>query len=59
MGVDLVANIADHGFWAAPGAVGEYNGKLMNNQYVPRGGTYRNLFPPHTGWQASGLRLVR
>jgi len=58
------------GFRAAPGAVGEYNGKFMTSQFVLRGScfltppdhgrlTYRNFFPPASRWMAAGLRLAR
>lgn len=58
------------GYKPAAGAIGEYNGKWMADQWVLRGGsfatpaghtrrTYRNFWPSDTRWQYTGIRLAK
>jgi len=57
------------GYTPAAGAIGEYNGKWMCDQWVLRGAscatprsharlTYRNFFPSDARWQFMGIRLA-
>jgi ergothioneine biosynthesis protein EgtB len=57
------------GYRPVAGAIGEYNGKWMCDQWVLRGAscatprsharhTYRNFFPAQARWQFAGIRLA-
>ncbi len=63
------AYVAYPGYTPPAGAIGEYNGKWMSDQWVLRGSsiatppghrrlTYRNFFPSDTRWQFTGIRLA-
>lgn len=63
------AYLAYPGFKPSAGAIGEYNGKWMADQWVLRGAScatprsharlsYRNFFPSEARWQFSGIRLA-
>ena len=63
------AYVAYPGYAPARGAIGEYNGKWMADQWVLRGSscatspghsrlTYRNFFASDTRWQFTGIRLA-
>jgi formylglycine-generating enzyme required for sulfatase activity len=63
------AYVAYPGYTPAAGAIGEYNGKWMSDQWVLRGSssatppghsrvTYRNFFPSDARWQFTGIRLA-
>ena len=70
LGVDRERLRAYPGFRPAAGALGEYNGKFMCNQYVLRGGSCATprvahprelpqLLSARARWQFSGIRLAR
>lgn len=63
------AYVAYPGYVPPAGAIGEYNGKWMSDQWVLRGAssatprsharhTYRNFFPSDARWQFTGVRLA-